>query len=78
MKFRRDADPTDRCYFCRDWCGTQTFDRFAHWLPQEQRHIAISAHDNCFDLYEDSWDGHRKPILEEMRQNIKQLIQGGL
>lgn len=48
MKFGRDSNPGDQCYYCRRRCGGRDHSRFAHWVPALQGHIEVSAHTSCF------------------------------
>lgn len=59
MKFKRDSEPEDRCWFCRRFCGepvlgdsTGKHGRFAFWICHLGRHVEISAHDSCYYLDE--------------------------
>lgn len=59
MEFSRDSEATDRCFYCRDFCGNdppgelesevmEGHSRVAHWVPALQRAVEVSAHVLCF------------------------------
>lgn len=56
MRFTRDSQPEDRCFYCREFCGIAHPDdgdvikghtRIAHWVPALQKHVEVSAHEVC-------------------------------